>query len=125
MNDDALNRALRELRREAASPGFTQRVLSRLDQAPRPLWRRPLVLAPAAAALVATLLTWSLSSHRQEQRRERLAELRREQQQLAAELAALKDQAGTRQVVYLGGNEGIDIVMDLARLAQRRPGRDF
>lgn len=125
MNDDDLNRALRELPREAASSGFTRRVLARLDEAPRPIWRRPLVLAPMAAALVATLLTWSLTGHRKQERRARLAELRQEQQQLAAELAALKDQADSREVLYLGGDEGIDIVMDLARLAERRPGRDF
>jgi hypothetical protein len=52
----------------------------------------------------------------------RLAHLLEERRSLRAELAALQRQAAApRPVLYLGGNESVDLVVDLAEVARRRP----
>lgn len=54
-------------------------------------------------------------------RHARLAQLRRQQEQLAAELAALKRLAAEPvPVIYLGGDEETDVVLDVGELARHR-----
>lgn len=121
MQDHSVGPLLRELPRESARPGFTQRVLARLDQPaeahPRP--HHPTLrprLALAAAALIAVVISAGVVRYerfREEARaaeaRQVLQEIRAEHQELQRELRALSEPP----VVYLGGDEGMDLVVDL------------
>jgi len=126
MHDDSLREALRALPRERASAGFTAGVLRRLE--PQATRRGPLWLA--LAALLAVTLIGGVLAHREiESRRavasaERLLALQAEHRQLSqelAELAVLARQA--RPVLHLGGDEQVDLVLDLGRLQELRSGR--
>ncbi len=127
--DDQLNSALRSLSRHRASAGFTAGVLRRLDDRHRPRarsWvsgRGPLLAAAAALVLLVVGFGsrewWHL--HQRQQATARLATLEQERRVLAAELAELQGQvAGAQPVVYLGGSNDLDLVLDLAQV--RRTG---
>jgi hypothetical protein len=120
MEDHDLGRILRELPREHAREGFTARVLADLDDAPgRPavsaIWRRPRLVF-ATAALVAVMASAGVLQYRADQRHEEarrlLRELRSEHDSLKHELESLS----TPPVVYIGGNEQVDLVVDLSRV---------
>lgn len=133
--DDKIYRALRSLPREQAGPYFTEGVLRRLERRPpQPLAaaRWPLLATAAVLTLVVALGArewWHL--HHQRQITARLQTLETERQALAAELRELQHlTAEARPVVYLGGDNDLDLVLDLARLRQAgiRPDelpRDF
>jgi hypothetical protein len=120
--DRGLGRLLRELPREKAREGFTARVAARLPAAePRraasvPRYR----LAVAAAALVVALGSAGLlrqqALEREEVRRaevrKALAEIRSEHERLTRELHAISEPP----VVYVGGNDDVDLVVDLSRV---------
>lgn len=125
MQDHSVGPLLRELPRESARPGFTQRVLARLDEpaeAHRPRSHRPTLrprLALAAAALIAVVISAGVVRYerfREEARtaeaRQVLREIRAEHQQLEREIRALSEPP----VVYLGGDEGMDLVVDLSNV---------
>jgi len=120
MEDHSVGPLLRELPRERAREGFTARVITRLDAAPEPKsWRQPrLVLAAAAlAAVVASAGILQVHAGRQEalraaEARKVLRELRSEHDSLKQELQALSQPP----VVYLGGDEEVDLVVDLSRV---------
>ncbi|HEX4952837.1 MAG TPA: hypothetical protein VF017_05515 [Thermoanaerobaculia bacterium] len=124
MNDERLREELAALPREQASPGFTGRVMARLAEQQR---RRPFVFVPAPAwaaglALVAVLAggLWLAEGERRERRAQQLTHLRAEQQRLASELAEIRALAHpAAPVVYLGGDEQTDLVLDLDQLAER------
>jgi hypothetical protein len=124
MNDDPLREALRSLPRQRAGEGFTRRVLERIDSTP-PARHGGAVLRWAAAAGVAGLLiTGALSLPGPEtNRRQHLRELEAERARLASELDELKRLAGTDDsvdpVIYLGGDDRIDLVLDVGRLARQ------
>ena len=115
MEDHSLGELLRELPRERARTGFTARVMTRLD-APAPKPR--LVLATAAlAAVVASVGILQVHSGRQEalrhaEARRMLQELRNEHDSLKQELQSLSEPP----VVYVGGDEEVDLVVDLSRV---------
>ncbi len=127
MEDHDLDRSLTllsELPREPARPGFTGRVLARLDaletRPERPAWRRPRMAFAAAALLAVTAVTASVGivqvradreADRAEARRV-LRELRSEHDDLKHELESLS----APPVVYIGGNEQVDLVVDLSRV---------
>lgn len=120
MEDHNLGPLLRELPRERAREGFTARVLARLD-APSELkpWRQPrLVFATAAlVAVVASAGILQVHAGRQEalraaEARKVLRELRSEHDSLKQELQSLSQPP----VVYLGGDEEVDLVVDLSRV---------
>lgn len=119
MEDHNLGQLLRELPREQARAGFTDRVLANVDARPEPqTWRQPrLVLATAAlAAAVASVGILQVRADRHEEMRKAearkiLQELRSEHQLLERELRSLSD-----PVVYVGGNEDVDLVVDLSRV---------
>lgn len=122
MEDHNLNRLLRELPRETARPGFTGRVLASLDDRPEHrslrIWRQPrLVLATAALVAVvgsAGFLQVRADRHEEMRRAEArkiLQELRSEHELLEQELQSLSD-----PVIYVGGNEDVDLVVDLSRV---------
>ena len=116
---------LRELPREHARPGFTARVLEQLDAGPRHAsrWFR-LAPALAVAALLAiaisagALIEWRGGARRHQeavQARQTLQELRAEHGRLEKELRAIS--ATTEPpVVYLGGDEKVDYVLDLGKV---------
>ena len=114
---------LRELPRERAREGFTARVMARLD-APEPKpWLQPrLVFATAAlAAVVASAGILQVHAGRQEalrtaEARKMLRELRSEHDSLKQELQSLSQPP----VVYLGGDDEVDLVVDLSRVQSAR-----
>jgi hypothetical protein len=127
MENDRLSTLLQQLPVEPARPGFTARVLARLDapdSANARIPRRPLALtlrwalaaAGVTAALLAGGLRWQAAHPTQDPRalaaRRTLAEIRAEHARLQGELKTLSD----RRVVYLGGNEHMDFVVDLQRV---------
>ena len=122
MNEDRIRRLLQDLPREEASPGFTRRVLLRIDRSPRITLLPRLGWTAAALAVTVLLGVGALELERQHERRdanEQLAALRAEQRALADELARLKRQSDELQpVVYLGGDDRADFVLDVGRLGR-------
>ena len=116
MEDHGLNEMLRELPRERAREGFTTRVLARLDDRPEPVvWRHPRLVF-ATAVLVAVMASAGVLQYRADQRQEEarrmLRELRSEHESLKQEFESLS----APPVVYVGGNEQVDLVVDLSRV---------
>lgn len=117
---------LRELPREQARPGFTARVLERLDAAPRataprataPRFSFRLALATATAVLAAVAISAGVAgvmireSREANQARQALQEIRAEHGRLEQELREMTEQP----VVYLGGDENVDLVLDLGKV---------
>jgi hypothetical protein len=125
MEDQQIGRILRELPREQAGDHFTARVLAGLDAERQPR-RARWVLATAAglALLVSVALVgrqgWNGGPAGAEAR-QALEEIRDEHERLAHELErlqSLRQQPAQPEVIYLGGNEDMDLVVDLGRLAE-------
>ncbi len=123
MNDRELGRLLRDLPRAAARPGLTEDVLAAL---PGPETRRSRTVSRrlmlAAALLVVVPLAGLKIGREIETRRARaeLARLRSEQQRLAEALRACESSTRTPgdEVIYLGGDDTVDIVFDVDRAAR-------
>ena len=121
MEDHRLGDLLRELPRERARPGFTARVLERLDspeRISRP--RRPFRLA-LAGATAAAILTASSAGVLMDRRAESIeaAEAQRMLQEIRAEHGRLEQEIhelSQPPVVYIGGNEDVDLVLDLGKV---------
>lgn len=124
MEDHRIGDLLRELPRERARSGFTVRVLERLDagEAGRPasLWRPVAVFAAAAFAAV-TIPAGILMDRAADRKaiqaaeaRQILEEIRAEHGRLEAELEGLAEPP----VLYLGGDENVDFVLDLRRVPE-------
>jgi hypothetical protein len=122
MEDQRLGDLLRELPREQARPDFTARVLQRLaspQRAPRPNVR--LVLA-AAALTVAAVSAGVLIDRQADSRptletaqaRRVLQDLRSEHERLQREVRELSQ----LPMVYIGGNEDVDLVLDLGQVRE-------
>jgi hypothetical protein len=114
---------LRELPQEHARPGFTARVLQQLDAKSHRIKRWSFRLAPAmaattAAALLAVaisagvLIEWRGGARKHQEAVQALKELREEHGRLAAELHEMS----APPVVYLGGDEKVDYVLDLGKV---------
>jgi anti-sigma factor RsiW len=122
MEDHRIGDLLRELPRERARSGFTARVLGRLDAggAGRPALRRRPAAALAAAALAAVAIPAGLLVEEAADRRKAaearrmLEEIRAEHSRLASELEELSEPP----VIYLGGDENVDFVLDLRRVPE-------
>lgn len=124
MEDHSVGRLLRELPRETARPGFTRRVLARLDEpagaADRGAsWRHRLAMAATTAVVAALVVSAGVVRYEQSREAARTAEARRllqeiraEHEQLEQELRALSEPP----VVYVGGDEGMDLVVDLDKI---------
>jgi hypothetical protein len=122
----ALTALITELPRERARTGFTARVLRRLEEPHRagvPRWR----MAWAGAALLTVAVAgggWELGQW-QERRddaeaRRLVAEIKGEHARLAREVRELQEDR--RPMVYLGGDESVDVVVDLSRVEPGRSG---
>jgi hypothetical protein len=116
MEDHRLGDLLRELPREQARPGFTARILHRLD-APKRQRSIPRLALATALTLVLAITVGVLVDARRDAlanaRAERtLAEIRAEHARLAREVQDLSQPP----VVYLGGNEDVDLVLDLGKV---------
>ena len=135
MRDERLTQALQELPRERASHGFTGRVLARLDEPekrPLMLGLPRLSLASVGAIAAAVLLLavglgarqWTApagSGDEAAEARALLEEIRAEHERLERELTELE--AAGAPVLYLGGDERVDLVLDLGRVPERPAGR--
>lgn len=114
-----LERLLAELPRVSASPGFSRRVLAELE-APaaspgRRGWRLAAAAGAAAIALAAGL--WLLPRATPGPPLAETRALEQEHRLLMQELEALKASLRDDEpapVLYLGGTEGLDLVLDLA-----------
>ena len=121
MEDHRLGDLLRELPREHTRPGFTARVLHRLD-APERTPRRSFRLALAGAMAAALAVSAGVLMDRQAgsraietaRARQTLQELRAEHGRLQRELRELSQPP----VVYIGGNEDVDLVLDLGQVRE-------
>ena len=118
MEDHRLGDLLRELPREQPRPGFTARVLHHLDAPERRRWIPVPRLALATVLTVALAVTAgllidarrnALESSRAEKA---LAEIRAEHARLEREVRDLSQPP----VIYLGGNEDVDLVLDLGKV---------
>lgn len=138
VSDDRLHELLQALPRERAGRDFTAKVMRRLAESPPaspsatgtllpfpaqrrrlPGWSGWLVAAAALLLVGLGLREWQHQRELEESMR-RIAELRGQFQELASELKALREEAAARPVVYLGGNENVDLVLDLGHLAEAR-----
>lgn len=126
MSDDPVLDALRALPRERAGPGFTAALLRSAQGAPETAatpWSRPLVALALLGLLVSGLAAWSWErERRREELRGQVHALIREQRELEQAFAELR-RASARQprLLYLGGNERADFVLDLDRLDSPGP----
>lgn len=124
MEDHRIGDLLRELPREQARNGFTARVLHRLDAEgagwPALLWRPVAVFAAAALAAVAIPAgilidrTADRKTTQAAEARQILEEIRAEHSRLEQELEGLSEPP----VLYLGGDENVDFVLDLRRVPE-------
>jgi hypothetical protein len=119
MEDHRLGELLRELPREHARPGFTARVLQRLEAPARTAphgWRLALAAALTAAVLSAGALIGRRpgppDSLETAQARQILHDLRIEHERLEREWREMAQPP----VVYIGGNESMDLVLDLGKV---------
>lgn len=126
MEDQQLGRLLRDLPEERARPGFTARVLARLDEPERrpAVWWPRLAVAGIPAALLVIGISVGLgarpeplSPDRAAEARQILDELRAEQERLEQDFETLRGTDGGG-VIYLGGNEEIDLVVDMSNLPE-------
>ena len=120
--DDPILRELAELPRESASAGFTAGVVARARAAEREAPRLPRAALAAAAVLVLVsgIAAWRLE---QERRRDawldQVQALQLESERLQRELDELRA-AEAPPVLYLGGDDQVDVFLDLAEGTRAR-----
>lgn len=124
MEDRQIRELIAELPRERARLGFTAAVLRRLaEPEPQRVVRWPMAWAGATLLIAAVAAgSWGFGEWRQQreeaQARHLLEEIKVEHARLAREVRELQEES--RPVLYLGGDESIDFVVDMSRV---RPGR--
>ena len=120
MNDTQLTGWMRSLPRQSASPAFTSEVMRAIRRThpvertvPR-LWRIAAAFAVAACLVAAVQLAVMQNIERQ-----RVSALRAEQQQLEAELQAVKRLArDSEPLVVLENDDGTRVIMDAESAVQ-------
>ncbi len=120
-----ITETLQALPRVHAKQDFTAGVLERLETtAPASPWGFSRIWVPVlATAMLVLAVVWQGHRERSEERRlagqARIEALRSERQSLEAELDTLRRLArSSRPVLYLGADQGVDLVYDLSRLKQ-------
>jgi len=148
MNDRKLRDLFEQLPRHRARPGFSARVRHWIEDRNRPPLRgqsslslRALFLVPAAVTvlLVTLVLWWSVGggiggvpdsgaplvahgSSGPQDARQRLESLRREREATQRQLAQVRALlAEAPPVIYLGGTDSFDLVLDLTDSSPRPP----
>lgn len=124
MEDHSVGRLLRELPRETARPGFTQRVLARLDEPAKTAagsmaWRFRLAMSAMAAVALLVVAAAGVVRHEQSREAARAAEARRLLQEIRAEHDRIEEELRALSeppVIYVGGDERLDLVVDLDRI---------
>jgi hypothetical protein len=118
MEDHRLGDLLRELPRETARPGFTAGVLRRIEEPGRRFSPRlalagalALTVTVAAGVLVETRRD-AIETVRAQQALQVLQDIRAEHGRLEREVQELSQPS----VVYLGGDENVDLVLDLGKV---------
>lgn len=121
--DERLDRALRTLPVESASGDFTARTLARLERVEgsrrrRRRARRWLVATAATVALaggIGWLTAPAPSPERAAETLRQTRELRRDLEELRREAEALTLSGSVREapILYLGGDDQVDVVLDL------------
>lgn len=114
MNDDRLHEVLAAVPRDAASEGFTAATMRRVQDRQKRRRRLPFV---AAASITIALAGGALAVRQLGEVREerRIKALRAERQAIAAGLEELKRMTTEPPVVYVGGNDDIDVVLDVSK----------
>ena len=127
MSDERIDRELRALPREKASADFTRRVLDNLPRTEKrrvPAWGYRLAAAATVIILLVipmSLKRWSLSVDTgNEAVLAEIEAVRSEKARIEQELRELREQAAEESpVVYLGGNEDVNLVLDVGALLNR------
>jgi hypothetical protein len=122
-SDRELDQALAKLPREGAPAGFSRRVLADLDGPTRSRAGARWLLAAGAAAALAVGL-WLVPLTTPEPPQMDVGALEEEHRHLMAELESLKAslrESETMPVLYLGGNEQLDLVLDLGPIWRPEP----
>lgn len=131
MEDQRMTDLLRALPDERASADFNERLLARLDE-PLPArsggGRWIGIGAAGLALLLLVPLSGKLLPHRQVERGEArmlLDQIQSEHRQLERELQALRQMQAEQPepVLYLGGDEDVDYVVDLEQVRPVRQAR--
>ena len=120
---DPVTRALRELPREEASDRFTTEVMERLDARSATPSVGGWLWIPATAVLLA--LAVGIPALSELGQRRRTAEIQQQALALERKLAQIKtDYSKDRAIVYLGGDDQVDLVLDLLPLAENLASGD-
>jgi hypothetical protein len=128
MSDERISNELRALPREKASAEFTRRVLENLprqgSQRRIPAWGYRLAAAAAVIILLVipmSLRHWSMSIDTgNEAVLAEIEAVRSEKALIEKELRELREKAAEESpVVYLGGNEDVNLVLDVGALLNR------
>ncbi len=127
MKDEQIKNLLKRLPAHQPADDFTAQTLARLDKQPgnsSHVWRWAAVGALACLMFVLFGSLWfhqQAVTEKQEARRE-LGELRAEYMRVQDKLQALKQKQGNR-LVYLGGTDQAEYVVDLGRVGSRSATR--
>lgn len=127
MSDERINRELNALPREKASEDFTRHVLANLPRTPKrrvPAWSYRLAAAATVIILLVipmSLRRWSMSIDTgNEAALAEIEAVRSEKALIEKELRDLREKAAEDSpVVYLGGNEEVNLVLDVGALLNR------
>ena len=127
MSDERINRELNALPREKAPADFTRRVLANLPRTPKrrvPAWGYRLAAAATVIILLVipmSLRRWSMSIDTgNEAVLAEIEAVRSEKALIEKELRDLREKATEDSpVVYLGGNEEVNLVLDVGALLNR------
>ena len=119
--DSRLEEALSRLPRERSSPEFTARVLAALDRPTvRPRPARAAWAAVVSVVLIAGLgLGYGLQRQYAAERayRQQVEELQHRYQQLLEEVTTVRQEVARPETrIYLGGDERLDLVLDLGQI---------
>ncbi len=126
MTDDRIDRLIRSLPRTEPSPGFTRRVMERIEARGRGPVRASFRWAHAAAVAVIVVMSLGGGIAWQRDREERRLEvLRAETARIRTELDALRTQTHQADEIYLGQSGDREYVLDLQQFtapdAEARP----
>jgi len=119
---DPLTAAFARLPRQRPSAGFTDELLAELNRR-GPVQRRPtgrLVWATVMSLIVAAMLAVGYGYQKQQAAkrayRDQVEELRSRYEELLDEVASVRQEVATPETrLYLGGDESVDLVLDLSQ----------